>query len=47
MNLATNFIHYLLTRLNRIGEFLPQLALRLFLAWEFGESGWGELTSTN
>ena len=47
MNLATNFIHYLLTRLNRIGEFLPQLALRLFLAWEFGESGWEKFTGVN
>ncbi|MEQ1667518.1 MAG: DoxX family protein [Sulfuriferula sp.] len=47
MNLATNFIHYLLTQLNRIGEFLPQLGLRLLLAWEFGESGWEKLTGTN
>ncbi len=47
MHLATNFIHYLLTQLNRIGEFLPQLGLRLLLAWEFGESGWEKFTGTN
>ncbi len=33
--LACRLIHWM----NRIGEFLPQLGLRLFLAWEFWESG--------
>ncbi|NOT17499.1 MAG: DoxX family protein [Sulfuriferula sp.] len=47
MNVTTHFIHYLLTQLNRIGEFLPQLGLRLLLAWEFGESGWEKFTGVN
>lgn len=37
----------LVTRLNKVGEFLPQLALRLILAWEFGEAGWTKLNGEN
>lgn len=33
--------------LNRIGEFFPQLGLRLLLAWEFGESGLAKLHGDN
>ena len=33
--IACRLIHWM----NRVGEFLPQLGLRLFLAWEFWESG--------
>lgn len=30
-----------------IGEWLPQLALRLILAWEFGEAGFEKLHGSN
>lgn len=33
--------------LDRIGEFLPQLGLRLLLAWEYGEAGWTKLHGEN
>lgn len=35
--------HYL----NKLGEFLPQLGLRLLLAWEFWESGFTKFTGEN
>ena len=47
MNTIIDAASYVLKPLNRLGEFLPQLALRLLLAWEFGESGWTKLTSSN
>jgi len=34
-------------KLNVINTWLPQLALRLLLAWEFGESGFEKLHGTN
>jgi putative oxidoreductase len=34
-------------KLNVIGEWLPQLALRLVLAWEFGEAGFEKLHGSN
>lgn len=34
-------------QLNRIGEWLPQLFLRLILAWEFGEAGFEKLHGSN
>jgi putative oxidoreductase len=34
-------------KLNAIGEWLPQLVLRLVLAWEFGEAGFEKLHGTN
>jgi putative oxidoreductase len=34
-------------KLNAIGTWLPQLALRLLLAWEFGEAGFEKLHGTN
>ena len=34
-------------QLNAIGTWLPQLSLRLILAWEFGESGFEKLHGTN
>ena len=34
-------------QLNAIGTWLPQLGLRLILAWEFGESGFEKLHGTN
>lgn len=33
--------------LNAIGSFLPQLGLRLVLAWEFGHAGYLKLTGEN
>ena len=35
------------TRLDAIGTWLPQLALRLILAWEFGEAGFEKLHGEN
>lgn len=35
------------SKLNVIGEWLPQLALRLVLAWEFGEAGFEKLHGSN
>lgn len=37
----------LCSQLNRIGEWLPQLCLRLILAWEFGEAGFEKLHGSN
>ena len=34
-------------KLNAIGTWLPQLALRLLLAWEFGEAGFEKLHGSN
>lgn len=34
-------------QLDRIGEWLPQLLLRLILAWEFGEAGFEKLHGNN
>jgi putative oxidoreductase len=34
-------------QLNSIGTWLPQLGLRLILAWEFGESGFEKLRGIN
>ena len=35
------------SKLNAFNTWLPQLALRLLLAWEFGESGFEKLHGTN
>jgi putative oxidoreductase len=34
-------------KLNAIGSFFPQLALRIILAWEFGEAGLEKLKGDN
>ena len=34
-------------QLNAVGTWLPQLLLRLILAWEFGEAGFEKLHGTN
>jgi putative oxidoreductase len=39
MSQALNLLDNLLSFANRVGEFLPQLGLRLLLAYEFWESG--------
>lgn len=41
------FSHSVINLLDHIGEFLPQLGLRLLLAWEFGESGLEKLHGDN
>lgn len=41
-------IHQLITtKLNQVGAWLPQLFLRLILAWEFGEAGLEKLHGSN
>ncbi len=35
------------TQLESVGSWLPQLGLRLLLAWEFGEAGFEKLHGTN
>ena len=47
LKLITQFYQYNCTQLNEINNWLPQLALRLILAWEFGESGFEKLHGTN
>jgi putative oxidoreductase len=37
----------IIARLNQLGEWLPQLLLRLLLAWEFGEAGFEKLHGSN
>lgn len=37
----------LITGLNAVGAFLPLLALRLLLAFEFWNAGWEKLTGSN
>lgn len=44
---ATNLYQQAISPLNRINNWLPALALRLILAWEFGESGIEKLHGTN
>jgi putative oxidoreductase len=39
--------HFVISKLNQVGTWLPQLALRLILAWEFGEAGFEKLHGTN
>jgi putative oxidoreductase len=36
-----------INQLNNLADFIPQLFLRLLLAWEFGESGFEKLHGTN
>lgn len=43
MTLSDYAFHWL----NRVGEFLPQLVLRIFLAYEFWESGIAKYHGTN
>ncbi|ADE14042.1 hypothetical protein Nhal_0866 [Nitrosococcus halophilus Nc 4] len=39
MAILASFAHFSIEALNRVGEFLPQLGLRLLLAYEFWEAG--------
>ena len=42
-----NFYQTIIDTLNITNTWLPQLGLRLLLAWEFGESGFEKLHGTN
>jgi putative oxidoreductase len=42
-----NVYKYSINQLNRLSDSIPQLFLRLILAWEFGESGFEKLHGTN
>ena len=46
-NQFISFYDVLRSKLNTIGTWLPQLALRLILAWEFGEAGFEKLHGSN
>ncbi len=41
------FYNFIISKLNPLGTWLPQLVLRLVLAWEFGEAGFEKLHGTN
>jgi putative oxidoreductase len=43
----TSLYQLVCNQLNRVGEWLPQLLLRLILAWEFGEAGFEKLHGSN
>jgi putative oxidoreductase len=47
MNAIVDAQRRLFSKLDRIGQGLPQLALRLLLAWEFWESGWAKPLGEN
>ena len=47
LNQIVSMYDIVLAQLNAIGTWLPQLGLRLILAWEFGESGFEKLHGTN
>jgi putative oxidoreductase len=47
INQAVSFYAVVRSKLNAINTWLPQLALRLLLAWEFGEAGFEKLHGTN
>ena len=47
LKLITNFYQFICTKLELINTWLPQLALRLMLAWEYGEAGFEKLHGTN
>jgi putative oxidoreductase len=43
----SNYYQFITSKLNAFGEWLPQLFLRLILAWEFGEAGFEKLHGSN
>lgn len=45
--LSMTAITHTFTRIDRIGSWSADLPLRLFLAWEFFESGWEKFTGHN
>ena len=46
-NQSVNFYQLISEKLEALGTWLPQLFLRLILAWEFGEAGFEKLHGTN
>jgi putative oxidoreductase len=47
LNQVISLYDVIRSKLNVIGTWLPQLALRLILAWEFGEAGFEKLHGSN
>jgi len=47
MSLITRYYLLITNTLERLSPIIPLLALRLLLAWEFGESGYEKLTGEN
>ena len=47
LNQILSFYSVIRSALNAVGTWLPQLLLRLLLAWEFGEAGFEKLHGTN
>jgi len=47
MSLVTRYYLAITNLLDRLAPVIPLLALRLILAWEFGESGYEKLTGDN
>lgn len=47
LKLITQFYQCICSQLNAINSWIPQLALRLLLAWEFGEAGFEKLHGVN
>ena len=47
INQFVSFYDFIRSKLNAAGTWLPQLALRLILAWEFGEAGFEKLHGSN
>ncbi len=46
-NSINQFYQFIREKLDALGTWLPQLFLRLILAWEFGEAGFEKLHGTN
>lgn len=47
LTIGLNLHKSTINQLNKLSESIPQLFLRLILAWEFGESGFEKLHGTN
>ncbi|MEE9331269.1 MAG: DoxX family protein [Methylophilaceae bacterium] len=47
LNTAHNFYVYAVSILDKFNTWLPQLVLRLILAWEFGEAGFAKYSGEN
>jgi putative oxidoreductase len=47
LNKITYFYQFICSKLENFNTWLPQLTLRLLLAWEFGESGFEKYHGTN
>ncbi|MES2548050.1 MAG: DoxX family protein, partial [Pseudomonadota bacterium] len=47
LNPFARFYHFICTKLEALGTWLPAQFLRLVLAWEFGEAGFEKLHGSN